>query len=143
VIYFDTCALLKLIREDADSAALGAFIDARPGTRWFSSEIARAELARTLRRINHDDSGRLVDDARLGAELDYADRLCAHLDLIAVSSRVIREAAAIGQPFLRTLDAIHLAAASSMRASLSAFVTYDKRLAAAAREAELPVRSPS
>ena len=30
MIYFDTCALLKLIREDGQSAALGAFIDARP-----------------------------------------------------------------------------------------------------------------
>ncbi|TVZ04203.1 PIN domain-containing protein [Trebonia kvetii] len=143
MIYFDTCALLKLIREDAHSAALGAFIDARPGTRWFSSEIAKAELARTLRRINHDDRGRLVDGAQLGAELGYAEQLCGHLDLIAVSSRVISEAAAIGQPFLRTLDAIHLAAASSMQASLSAFVTYDKRLAAAARQAELPVLSPA
>jgi predicted nucleic acid-binding protein len=143
VIYFDTCALLKLIREDADSAALGAFIDGRPGTRWFSSEIAKAELARTLRRINHDDRGRLVDDARLDAELGYAEQLWTHLDLIAVSSRVVSEAAAIEQPFLRTLDAIHLAAASSLRASLSAFVTYDKRLAAAARQAELPVRSPA
>jgi predicted nucleic acid-binding protein len=143
VIYFDTCALLKLIREDAESAALGAFIDARPGVRWFSSEIAKAELARTLRRINHDDHGRLVDDARLGAELGYAERLCANLDLIPVSSRVIGDAAAIAQPFLRTLDAVHLAAASSMRAGLSAFVTYDKRLAAAAREVELPVLSPA
>jgi uncharacterized protein len=143
VIYFDTCALLKLIREDGDSRALGAFIDARPGTRWFSSEITRAELARTLRRVNHDDRGRLSDEARLSAELGYAEQLCGHLDLIAVSSRVIGEAAAISQPFLSTLDAIHLAAASSMRAGLSAFITYDKRLAAAAREAELPVLSPA
>ena len=81
--------------------------------------------------------------ARLGAELGYAEQLWEHLDLIAVSTRVINEAAAIAQPFLRTLDAIHLAAASSMRASLSAFVTYDKRLAAAARQAELPVLSPA
>ena len=143
MIYFDACALLKLIREEADSVALGAFIDARPGTRWFSSEIARAELARTLRRANHDDRGRLVDDARLGAELGHAEQLCARLDLIPVSSRVISEAAAIGQPLLRTLDAIHLAAASSMRAGLSAFVTYDRRLATAARQAELPVLSPA
>lgn len=143
MIYFDTCALLKLIREDAESPALGAFIDARPDTRWFSSAIAKAELARTLRRINHGDGGRAADDPRLGTELGYAEQLCAHLDLIAVSSRVISEAAAIRQPFLRTLDAIHLAAASSMRAGLSAFITYDKRLAAAAREAELPVLSPA
>ena len=143
MIYFDTCALLKLIREDPDSPALGAFIDARPGTRWFSSELARAELARTVRRLNHDDQGRLADEARLHAELSFAESLWERLDLIAVGTRVLDDAAAIEQPFLRTLDAIHLAAAASMRASLSAFVTYDKKLAAAATEAGLPVLSPA
>lgn len=143
MIYFDTCALLKLIRQDTDSQALGAFIDARPDTRWFSSELARAELARSVRRINHDDRGRLIDAAQLRAELDYAESLWDRLDLIAVSTRVLDEAAAIEQPFLRTLDALHLAAAASMRASLSAFVTYDKKLAASAMEAGLPVLSPT
>jgi hypothetical protein len=37
---------------------------------------------------------------------------------------------------------VHLAAATSVRAGLSAFVTYDKRLAAAG-ELGLPVRSPA
>ena len=142
MIYFDTCALLKLIRADAHSPALGAFIDARPDTRWFSSELARAELARTVRRINHDDRGLVIDDGRLRAELGYVERLWERLDLIAVSTRVLNDAAAIEQPFLRTLDAIHLAAATSMRLSLSAFVTYDKKLASAAQQAGLPVLSP-
>jgi len=143
VIYFDTCALLKLIRADTQSQALGPFIDARPATRWFSSEVARTELARTIRRINHDDRGRLLDESRLRAELGYAEGLWERLDLIAVSTRVLGEAADIEQPFLRTLDAIHLAAAASLRTSLSAFVTYDKRLAPAAQEAGLPVLSPA
>lgn len=143
MIYFDTCALLKLIREDTDSPALGAFIDARPGTRWFSSELARTELARTVRRLNHDDRGRVADRARLRAELSHVEALWERLDLIAVGTRVLSDAAAIEQPFLRTLDAIHLAAAASVRASLSAFVTYDKKLAAAATEAGLPVLSPA
>lgn len=143
MIYFDTCALLKLIRTDAQSPALGAFIDARPAVRWFSSELARTELARTVRRINHDDHGRLIDEPRLRAELSYAERLWERLDLIAVSTRVLNEAADIEQPFLRTLDAIHLAAAVSLRTSLSAFVTYDKRLAATAQQVGLPVLSPA
>jgi predicted nucleic acid-binding protein len=142
VIYFDTCTLLKLIRTDDKSAALGAFIDARPGTRWFSSELAKAELARAVRRSNHDDRGRLVDGRKLRAELEFAEGLWARLDLIAVGSRVLGDAGAIELPFLRTLDAIHLASAMSLRKSLSAFVTYDKRLAAAAQEAGLPVKSP-
>ena len=143
MIYFDTCALLKLIREDTHSEALGAFIDAQPATRWFSSEIARTELARTVRRVNHDDRGRLLDEPRLRAELSYAERLWERLDVIAVSSRILNDAADIEQPFLRTLDAIHLAAASSVGGGLSAFITYDKRLAAAAQETGLPVRSPA
>lgn len=143
MIYFDTCALLKLVRADAATPALGAFIDARPRTRWFSSELTRAELVRTVRRINHDHQGRLIDDGKLSAELDYVDRLWELLDLMAVSTRVLNDAAALEQPFLRTLDAIHLAAAMSLRDSLSAFVTYDKRLAAAAQDAGLPVRSPA
>ena len=88
-------------------------------------------------------AGGSIDAPRLRAELDYAERIWERLDLIAVSTRVLNEAAAIEQPFLRTLDAIHLAAAMSLRASLSAFVTYDKRLAAAAGETGLPVLSPA
>jgi uncharacterized protein len=142
VIYFDTCALIKLIRQDDRSAALSGFIDARPGVRWFASELARAEIARTVRRINHDDKGRVIDTARLSEELRYAERLCDNLDLVPVSSRVLTDAASLRQPFLRTLDAIHLATAAAIRTGLSAFVTYDRRLAAAAEEAGLPVAAP-
>jgi hypothetical protein len=142
LIYFDTCALLKLVRADPQSGALGAFIDARPAARLFTSELARTELARTVRRVNHDDRGRLTDQARLRAELSHVERLWDRLDLIAVSTRVLTEAAAIEQPFLRTLDAIHVAAAASLRGGLYAFVTYDKRLAVAAGEIGLPVLSP-
>jgi uncharacterized protein len=143
VIYLDTCALLKLVREDQDSAALGAFIDARPDAQWFTSELARAELARTIRRLNHDDKGKLIDGPRLRAEFEYAESLWERLILIAVSTRMLNEAGEIEQPFLRTLDAIHLAAAASLRRSLAAFVTYDKKLAAAVQEAGLPALSPA
>ena len=143
MIYFDTCALVKLVRQDAQSSALGEFIDARPGARWLVSEVARAELARTVRRINHDDRGRIIDEATLQTELGYADRLCGNLDLVPVSTRVLAEAAALQQPFLRTLDAIHVATAATVVHGLSAFVTYDKRLAAAAADAGLPVAAPA
>jgi predicted nucleic acid-binding protein len=46
---------------------------------------------------------------------------------------------------LRSLDAIHLATAEVLAASgrtVSAFVTYDRRQAAAAEGAGFPVRSP-
>jgi predicted nucleic acid-binding protein len=44
---------------------------------------------------------------------------------------------------LRTLDAIHLATALSLREDLGEFATYDTRLAGAAREAGLAVLAPA
>jgi hypothetical protein len=38
---------------------------------------------------------------------------------------------------------VHLVSAARIRRGLSAFVTYDKKLAAAATEAGLPVLSPA
>jgi uncharacterized protein len=48
-----------------------------------------------------------------------------------------------GGPFLRTLDAVHLVAAGRISATLSAFVSCDKKLAAAAQDAGLPALSPA
>ena len=139
MIYFDTCALMRLVRADERTAALSRFIDENSGARWFASELAKAEIARAVRRVNHDDHGKLIDRERMRAELEHAGNLCDHLDLIPVTSRVLDDAAALEQPFLRSLDAIHLATAAAIRTGLSAFVTYDKRLAAAAEDAGLPV----
>lgn len=142
MIYFDTCALMRLVRQDERTPALSRFIDENAGSRWFASELAKAEIARAVRRVNHSDHGRLLDAERLEAELRHAENLCDHLDLVPVSSRVLSDAATLRQPFLRTLDAIHLATAMAIRTGISAFVTYDKRLASAAEETGLPVVAP-
>ena len=138
MIYLDTCALLKLIRHEPETPALTAWINDRAGTMWFTAEVARTELARSLRRINHDQDAKLLD-----ADLKQAADLCERLDLIPMTTRVLTDAAALEQPFLRTIDALHIAAAAGLRASVSAFVTYDKRLAAAAETAGLPVAAPA
>jgi predicted nucleic acid-binding protein len=44
---------------------------------------------------------------------------------------------------LGALDAIHLASALVLRRELTSFVSYDKRLLAAARDAGLPTASPA
>jgi predicted nucleic acid-binding protein len=49
----------------------------------------------------------------------------------------------IGDRALRSLDAIHLATAHDLRAELTAFVCYDKRLIDSARALGLPTESPS
>jgi uncharacterized protein len=62
--------------------------------------------------------------------------------LLHMDEATLRLAEKIGQPSLRSLDAIHLAAALSMGELPEAFVTYDQRLAQAARALDLTVISP-
>jgi predicted nucleic acid-binding protein len=53
------------------------------------------------------------------------------------------EAGVLRPPELRSLDSLHLATALSLGPHLAAFVTYDERLADAARWYGLPVTTPS
>lgn len=136
MIYLDSCALLKLIRQERETLALVGYVRERPETAWFTSELARTEIARALRRSN-GGKGRALRD-----ELSHASELCKRLDLIPVTSRLLTAAGELEQPHLRTLDAIHVASAASLRLSVTAFITYDKRLASAAQDAGLPVAAP-
>ncbi len=62
--------------------------------------------------------------------------------LVPITRTLLEEAAVLGGPHLRSLDAIHLASALSIREDLEAFVAYDRRLAEAAGAAGLPVVAP-
>ncbi len=68
------------------------------------------------------------------------------LGTVALSAGVVARAAAYPDPDLRSLDAIHLATAEHVAAVtdevLEAFVAYDRRLLAAARQCGLRVASP-
>jgi predicted nucleic acid-binding protein len=130
MIYLDSSALLKLLFEEPESAALTLWISERAGSPVVSSELAKAEVVRAARRIDAD----VVPAARA---------LVSQLDLIPLSSGRIHEAADAGEPLLRTLDAIHLASALSIRDELTAFVAYDRRRAAAAAAAGIEAVSPS
>jgi uncharacterized protein len=48
----------------------------------------------------------------------------------------------IGSPLLRSLDAIHLATAASIREELGALITYDRRMLVDAQALGLPILSP-
>jgi hypothetical protein len=66
------------------------------------------------------------------------------LSSIAVVSidDVASTAEVIGGGMLRSLDAIHLATAHELRAELTAFVCYDKRLRDSAHALGLPTEAP-
>jgi predicted nucleic acid-binding protein len=65
------------------------------------------------------------------------------VDLFDLDAGILEAAASVQPVGLRTLDAIHLATALSLRDDLAAVVSYDRRLAEAALAAGLPVVSPS
>lgn len=129
MIYVDSSALLKLLYEEAESAALETWLSTRSGTPLVSSELAKVEVIRACRRVNSD-------------ALPEARALLAGLDLIPLTSDVVDQAADVGEATLRSLDAIHLATALSIREDLSAFIAYDRRLAAAASATGLEALLP-
>jgi uncharacterized protein len=56
------------------------------------------------------------------------------LDLVRVNDRILNAAGLLSPPELRSLDAIHLATAQQLGDDLNVLVTYDDRMAAAARQ---------
>lgn len=143
MIYIDSCAVVKLIRDEAESDVLVSWLDARSGELIVTSELALAEVVRVVRRNNHTDQGRLVDADQLAAELEGAHAVLDGLALVTLDRDTLRRAAALEAPMVRTLDAVHLVSALEWPAASVEFVTYDRRLAAAATDAGMAVVAPS
>ena len=121
MIYLDTSALVKLIRREDESDALGDWLDERIHMPWITSALAEVELARAIR-------------AAAPEGLPAVPSLLARLDRFEIDPVIRSTAAAYPDSGLRTLDAIHLATAQTAAAApLTAFVTYDSRLAEAAQ----------
>ncbi|ADJ50812.1 hypothetical protein AMES_8985 [Amycolatopsis mediterranei S699] len=130
MIYLDTAALVKLIRHEAESAALVDWLDERQGTVLVTSTLAEVEVSRALLR---SDPGLLTD----------VPAVMARVAKYEIDDVVRRTAAAYPSPDLRSLDAIHLATAHAVFGrQLTSFVTYDKRLLAVAEALGLPTDSP-
>ena len=129
MIYLDTSALLKLVFEEDESSALAEWIAERVETPKISSDVSITERLRTCRRI---------DEAAVGT----ANLLLSGIDLLPVDRSVIEQATTVTPNELRSLDAIHLASALSVKAHLIAFVAYDSRLCSAALQAGMMVESP-
>jgi len=130
VIYLDTSAAAKLVHPEAESQALAVFLAARLTTPLVSSALLYPELVRAVSRHRPELVGRAV-------------LLLQRIMMVPLGADVVRSAATIGTPLLRTLDALHLATATVIASQLDAFVTYDKRLAEAAAGIGLEVATPS
>jgi hypothetical protein len=129
MIYLDSAAVVKLVHAEAESSALRAWLGERAETGWISSVLVEIESFRALARYAPEAV------TRLHPVLDQ-------IDLVDVSPRVRILARAVRPVTVRSLDAIHLGTALAIRASLTSFLTYDKRLLDAATAAGLPVSAP-
>jgi predicted nucleic acid-binding protein len=127
--YLDTSALVKLVVAEAGSKALQAWL-LETDSDWVSSDLARTELMRAVRRS---------DPARLVRAREVLDTVI----LLDVTTDVFEAAGRLEPQILRTLDAVHLAAALALGDDLEGIVTYDDRLAEAARRNGIPTVAPA
>ena len=131
MIYLDSSAIVKLIRIEPESPALADWLNAR-NEPPVTSVLAEVEVPRVLRRSA---------PARLAA----MPVVFARITRIEMDASVRATAGAYLTDTLRSLDAAHLATAEVLVAAgrtMTAFVTYDKRQAAAVEAVGLPVVMP-
>ena len=129
-LYLDTSALVKLIVAESESTALSDYLQRFAEDDLFTAALARTELVRAV----IDGGPHAITQARA---------LLESIDAVALSRAVLDDAATLPPPLLRTLDAIHLAAAQRAGTSLRAVVTYDGRMIEAAAALGMPHASPT
>jgi len=123
--FLDASALVKLVRDEPESQALIDYLDGRSSVE--ASEISITEVGRAVRRT--------FPDADASEALDG-------VVMHKVTSALLRRAVLLQPPTLRALDAIHLATALSLSTEDVDVITYDTRLAEAARAHGLRVTQP-
>lgn len=129
-VYLDSSALLKLVHTETETAALRRYLGRHRTDQHVTSALARTEVVRA------------AISAGPGA-VTVARSVLTGLFHIDVNRPVLDAAGVLHtQPVLRTLDAIHVASALTLRSDLRSLVTYDKRMAAAAEALGLPVVAP-
>jgi predicted nucleic acid-binding protein len=125
--YVDASALVKLVVEEPGSdAMLRWYVESE---RIVTSRVGVVETSRATRR-------RQLEPQRLR-------QVIASIAVIEFDAVIGDRAAALPPSTMKTLDAIHVATALELGSTLDAFVTYDERLAEAARAAGLPVVAPA
>lgn len=127
LVYLESSAAVKLIIDEAEGTALKRWLSAWPMR--VTSELTAIELVRVVRR-------------RKPHAIAQVDTALSLVSLRPVTDEVVILAGLVEPVTLKTLDAIHLATAVMLREAIGCFVTYDERLAAAARAVDLPVAAP-
>ena len=121
IVYVDTSALLKRViaESGSDEARSALRRSAEAGDLLASSALTWVEVERALRRAEVRGLGQLAEAALAG------------IDELPLGASVLERARSIGPSGLRSLHALHLA--SAVAAGADTLMTYDERLAVAAR----------
>ena len=125
--YLDASAVVKLFRQEQETAALEVALAAIPT--WFSSELVAVEARCAARRL----------DSRLLTEVKA---VLSNVDLLAATSAIRDRAGMAFDVPLRALDALHAATAISVRDDLASVFVYDGDLMRALAAEGLPIASP-
>jgi len=129
-LYLDSSALVKLVQRETESDALRRFLRRHRADQPVTSALARVEVVRAI----------LTGGP---AAIAHARRQLSRIDQILLGTEVLDRAATLAPHIqLRSLDAIHLAAAQVVGTDLRALVTYDHRMADAAQALGLTVEAP-
>jgi len=118
-IYLDSSAIVKLAVREPESLALRRYVRRRQPV--VSSALARTEVLRALLPAG--------DEA-----VTRGHGVLQRIDLVRVNDRILNAAGLLRPPGLRSLDAIHLATAQELGNELRVLVTYDDRMAMAAKQ---------
>lgn len=116
--YLDASAIVKLVVREPESTALRRHLSRRQPL--VSSALARTEVARALLPSGPEALAR-------------GEEVLRRIQLLRVNDRVLTDAGQLEPPELRSLDAIHLASVRQLGVSVRRIVTYDERMAEAAR----------
>jgi hypothetical protein len=127
--YVDTSAFVKLVVDEPHSGAFRTWAEKHEGD-LFSSDLLVTEALRTARR----HSTEALREARQALDV---------LTIVRLTPDIWGRAAELDPVALRTLDALHLAAALTAADELDGIATYDDRLAAAAEQHGIVVVAPA
>lgn len=127
VVYLDSSALVKLVIVEAESKDLRRYLGRHPVR--VTCGLAKVEVPRSVR--GHGQGARR-----------RAKQLLSRLHVIQLDDFLLEEAAELGPQVMRSLDAIHVAAALTLGDQLQTLVTYDRRMAEAAVGLDVHCESP-
>lgn len=128
ITYLDTSAVAKLLADETETSALRAHLDDRV--------VGNADLVSAL--ILETELRRMA--TRTGIPQTAVTDVLSRLAMLDMDRSVFRDAGLLTGASLRSLDALHIAAA--LQASANEFITYDARQQAAAESVGLRVRTP-